>query len=421
MRKVLTTLALLLGVSLCSSTLSAGYTMFDTVKDSMIIARGEFVGLERTAKGDRLTFRCDEFLKGSLSGSEMIIEPFEIAPADNALGREAIVGVVLIDGKYKVQYMRRSIIMESDDVASDGLDQNAAAIKALVTINAKYSALIITELQKRLELQNMAYEGKFPASLIDEWKTELVRQCSLTGTWAARDAAKVLYEHGLFKGKVTTAELQKIGNLLPGSAVGQMERAYMAMLVRQDASAQPSLDAKMVMLLEETSRMCVGHIANMLSVEEREMVNGRLAAVISDPTVSSQQRINVLQVLGGFGLKGDASHVGSIQSALSTEVAKGSDFNKNIVRAALSALRDTPDASSTAQLEQYMETDECKLSWELTRRALIAYSVIDSKATNGNLRQMFKRAKDPSSKKFIGRLLPNNKDWRRAVMIFNED
>ena len=123
MRKVLTTLALLLGVSLCSSTLSAGYTMFDTVKDSMIIARGEFVGLERTAKGDRLTFRCDEFLKGSLSGSEMIIEPFEIAPADNALGREAIVGVVLIDGKYKVQYMRRSIIMESDDVASDGLDQ----------------------------------------------------------------------------------------------------------------------------------------------------------------------------------------------------------------------------------------------------------------------------------------------------------
>ncbi len=211
MRKVLYSLATMTALALMASPCFAGFTLFDTAKDTMFIGRGEFTSLERTNKGDRLVFRCDTAIKGSISG-EVTLEPFEVANADAALGREAIVGFDLINGKYYFSStnLRRGVFMQED-----GIEQCELALKSLVAINGPYQPLIESELRKRLEYQSLAYEGEFPAELMDAWKVELVKQCKLHGSAAARDAAKCLFEHNLFKGKVTLADLQKVALEVP--------------------------------------------------------------------------------------------------------------------------------------------------------------------------------------------------------------
>ena len=66
MRKAIATLAVITVMTLVSTALQANFTMFDMAKDSMYIVRGEYTGLERTQKGDRLTLRCDVIIKGDL-------------------------------------------------------------------------------------------------------------------------------------------------------------------------------------------------------------------------------------------------------------------------------------------------------------------------------------------------------------------
>ena len=416
MRKVIYSLAMMTALSLMASPCFAGFTLFDTAKDAMFIGRGEFTSLERTNKGDRLVFRCDSAIKGSISG-EVTLEPFEVAPADEALGREAIVGFDLINGKYYFSStnLRRGVFMQED-----GINQCEQALKALVAINEPYQPLIISELRKRLEYQSLAYEGEFPAELMDAWKIELVKQCKLHGSAAARDAAKCLFEHNLFKGKATLADLQKVGPEVALTPAGSTERSYMILVIRNENSVHPDFETLLAMLKEETADFNVGRLAELFNAKDHNMVFGAMDAIVKDTATTEQQQVNALQILQAFR---EVSTLPTVRFALKAQQDAGvSGMRKNVARRALLALRDIPDASSIDALTSFLVSDVSVKKFEFQKRALLALSMIDNDQTNSMIRTQFNASKNnPALKQFLRGLLPENKGWRGAIIVHNED
>lgn len=416
MRKVIYSLAMMTALSLMASPCFAGFTLFDTAKDTMFIGRGEFTSLERTNKGDRLVFRCDTAIKGSISG-EVTLEPFEVAPADAALGREAIVGFDLINGKYYFSStnLRRGVFMQED-----GINDCETALKALVAVNAPFQPIIESELRKRLEYQTLAYEGEFPAELIDAWKLELIKQCRLHGSAAARDAAKCLFEHNLFKGKVTLADMQKVAVEVPLTPAGSTERSFMILVIRNENSVHPDFETLLTMLKQETADFNVGRIAELFNAKDHNMVFGAMDVIVKDTNATEQQQVNALQVLQAFR---QVSTLPTVRFALKAQQDAGvSGMRKNVARRALLALRDIPDASSVAALTAFLVSDVCVKKFEFQKRAFLALSVIDNDETNSMIRTKFAASKDnPALKQFLRGLLPENKDWRLAVIVHNED
>ncbi len=414
MRKVLLSLASLMGLAFLASPCQAGFTLFDTARDSMYVARGEFVALERTAGGDRLVFRCDTALKGSISG-EVTLEPFEKAPADAALGRPAIVGFNLINGKYHFSYhQRRGVFMHED-----GIDKCETALRRLIEINAPFQPLIENELRKRLEYQNLAHEGEYPAELLSAWRQELVDQCSLSGSAAARDAAKCLFEHPLFKGTATLGDLHKVAQAVVTSARSTHERAYMLLLIRDEVSVHPSYETLLGMLWEEAADYNVAHLASLLSSKPRAQVIQDMAAAINDAGRTSQQRENAVHVLGALR---DEAGLPTIRGAVNAERLKGAvNFDRKVMRRALLALRDIPSAENAQTLEQLLDSDICREKFEFLKRTLVAWSTMDTEASNNYLRGLYKLTQNNALKQFVKGLLPENKEWRRAVIVHPEE
>lgn len=416
MRKVIYSLAMMTALSLMASPCFAGFTLFDTAKDAMFIGRGEFTSLERTNKGDRLVFRCDSAIKGSISG-EVTLEPFEVAPADEALGREAIVGFDLINGKYyfSATNQRRGVFMKEE-----GIDHCEKALTALIAINAPHQPMIEAELRKRLEYQNMAYEGEFPQELLDSWKSELVRQCKLHGSAAARDAAKCLLEHGLFKGKVTLSDMQLIAPEVPLTPAGSTERSFMILVIRNENSVHPGFETLLTMLKEETADFNVGRLAELFNAKDHGAVFAAMDTIVKDTDATEQHQVNALQVLQAFR---QVSTLPTVHYALKKQQDAGVEgMRKNVARRALMAMRDTPDTSSVAALESFLGSEICGAKFEFEKRALQALAMIDTDQTNAMIRAKFIASKDsPARRQFLRGLLSENKDWRGAIMIHNED
>lgn len=420
MKKIFAMLAVLV---LGAQAATAAFTLYDLARDSMYVARGEFIELERTAGGDRLHLRCDKLLKGDLAtGGTVVLEAFEPAPADEALGRDVLVGFNLINGKYYFNmhpYAWRSFYFEETDEAADGMNQNEACLTRFIDINRPHQATIEAELRKRLEFQTLAYEGQFSNELINEWKAELLAQMTRKGTVAARDAAKAFVDHTLFRNTLTTEEMQYVGGLLKNSQPASLERSYMLEIVRNEFSAHPSLNVLVTMLREETADYCVGKLSNLFSaVEDRAKVVGTIGAMAADGAETTQIRVNALQTLAAIR---DLAGLPHVQTALSGEMERGEGFNKDVVRGCLKAMRRLASESSAELLQAYIATEQCSNSWELTRRAWIAYSLIDSATTNQVVEDKFKATPKSSvaHRQFYGRL--NNKINRELIMVFNED
>jgi hypothetical protein len=430
MRKLIPTLTVTLGALLLAGAAHAGFTLFDMAKDAMYIARGEFVGLQRTTEGDRLNLRVDRAIKGELeTGTEIVIEPFEKAPWDVALGHDVIVAFNLMDGKYYFlnhPFGWRSFYHHGSDVAEDGLDRNEQALRRLVAINEPYRRTVIEpELRKRLTFQDMGYAGDFTGvpQLMDAWKAELLEQMSWAGSWAARDAAKVLTVHSLFcfpsDWRLNDEEIRHVGlNLVPNSAVGSIERAYMLELVRRNPEAHPALPVLMNMLREETSQACVGKLAVLFYfVSDRAVVIQQLGELAIRRDAPDRPRINALQVLGGLR---DATSVPYLNAILETEVEMGAEFNKPVVRAALKTMHAMPHASMINTLEMFLASGIASESWELTRRAWLAYAKIDNDHTNALVDKAWREETNPTVKRFLARIQPETKLNRDLIMIHNE-
>jgi hypothetical protein len=422
MRKVIATMAVLAASVTLSGALHANFTVFDLAKDSMYIARGEFSSLERTASGDRLTLRCDTVIKGDLqTGAEVSLEAFEPAHADDALGRDVIVCFNLVDGKhYFVNHpiAYRSFMFETDDAAPNGLNQNEQAIRNFLAINAPHQEAILQQLRKRLQLKQLGYMGRFDADLVDQWRDELLKQTAWAGTRAARDAAKALVEHELFKGSLTVPQVRMVADRLSASQVGSIERAYMLELVRNFPETHPELAVLLNMLRQETSQACVGKLSSLMSqVENREGVLAAVGEMATNTGYGSQTRVNALQMLQALK---DTDGLPYVHAAVLGELER-SDWDKDVLRRAFKAMRDTPDAGSTVVLDTCLEHPVVTESRELTQLAWIAYAMIDSTETNTTLRGRYKSAENEVNKRFFQRLLPENKILRKLIIVHKED
>ncbi|MBE7491315.1 MAG: hypothetical protein HS108_06105 [Planctomycetes bacterium] len=423
MQKALNIFAVALGAALLGGALHANFTVFDMAKDAMYITRGEFVGLERTGVGDKLTLRCDTMIKGELAtGTQVTLEAFEPAPADAALGRDVIVGFNLINGKHYFLHhpfcQRGAFYFETDDTAADGLDRTERALRNFVAINEPHKAEIEAELRKRLQYQRADYEGEFAAPLINAWKAELLSQIAWKNTWASRDAAKALVDHDLFKGRCTVAELQLVGGLVPLSEIGSIGRAYMLELIRNERSAHPELPALIAMVAEETSQACVGKLSNLLLVvDDREAVLASMGNLINAATSSAQTRCNALQILQAIKDKAGLVHV---HAAITAEVAKGGDHSKPVLRRAFEALKAMPDAQNQPLLETFLTGDIARNSWEMERYGWVAFAMIDSEATNQTILRHYALANNKGRQNFFKALLPQNKVYRELLIIHPE-
>lgn len=423
MLKSLNIFAVAVGATLLGGALQANVTLFDMAKDSMFITKGEFVGLSRTGTGDRLTLRCDTMIKGDLAtGTEVTLEAFEPAPADAALGRDVIVGFNLINGKhYFIHHpfaQRGAFYFETDDKAANGLEQSERALRNFVMINAPHKAEIEAELRKRLQYQNAGYEGEFAAPLVNAWKAELLAQAAWAETWAARDAAKALVDHDLFKGKLTVAEMQLVGGLIAQSEVGSIGRAYMLELVRNEASAHPALPTLLAMVREETSQACVGKLSNLLLVaEDRAAVLANMGQLINSPSSSVQTRCNALQILQALK---DAAGLEHVYAAIVAESAKGGDCSKPVLRRAFEALKANPNTANVPVIETFLAGEVATASWEMTQYAWVAYSMTDTTATNQKIYQMLLSSDSKAKKSFFNKLLPVNKVYRELLIIHPE-
>ncbi len=445
MKKILATLAAAIALSLFAQSGHAAFTLYDLARDSMYIARGEFTSLQRTGEGDLLTLRCNTWIKNWSGatleeGAEVVLQPFEKHRADGALGRDVIVGFNVINGKYYFNnspYAWRSFYFESSDHAADGLNRNEQALRNFVNINRPYDEAIRNELRKRLVLQSLQYEGewdeeRFPG-LKDAWTAELLNQMSWAGTVAARDAAKAFVDHPVFRWTLSDTQMQQVGLLLKGSHPGSIERSFMLEIVRRNPEVHPDLNTMLIMLREESMDFCVGKLAVLFHQHEnREAV----ISAVGDMAVqreNKQARVNALQTLAALA---DNTGLPYVHTVLSAEQAFGNDkekFDKDAVRGALKALKKMRDTSSEAVLESYLASEQCKASWELTRRAWIAYSLIDSDNTNARITNLVNVEKNRGEQKdkrllqFIGNLLPatpqhpNQEVKREIVQVFNED
>jgi hypothetical protein len=421
MIRSLKALAVVAVIALFAQVASAGFTLFDLAKDAMFIARGEFTSLERTSQGDRLVLRCDKMIKGDRpAGGVVTLEPFEVAPADVALGRDVIVGFNYVNGKYYFNlhpFSWRSFYFNDSDSHPDGLNLNEQALRRFIDINRPHQSLIQRELERRLELESAGYAGDYTKELLDEWQEELMVQMSWAGTIAARDAAKALCEHALFGRRATVEQLRQVGKLLPSSKVGSIERSYMLELVRNEISAHPPVETLIAMMREETFDACVGKLANLfLAVENRTALLEQIGGIAENREEATQVRVNALQVLGALR---DVAALPFVHNALIGEQEMGEEFDKNVVRGVLKAMRSLPDTSSESVLEAYMEDPQCAASWELTRRTWIAYSMIDSERTNERVKAKALAETHPHYFRFYARLL--NPINRQLILVFNED
>lgn len=425
MRKAIATLAVLAAAILAAPGLYANFTMFDLAKDSMFIVRGEFTSLERTDAGDKLVLHCDEVITGDdlKAGMDVVLEPFERAHADDALGREVIVCFNLMDGKHYFlnhPHGQRSFIFESSDVAPDGLDRNEQALRNFLAINEPHMREIRDELRKRLQFEDAGYMGSFDSELLEDWKAELLNQVSWTGTRAAKDAAKALFEHSLFKDLVTVADLEQVGSIVPSSAPGTIGRAYMLELIRQQDSAHPSLPVLLDMLREETSQACVGKLTNLFlasSKENRETVIGEIGEIVTSVSAPEQARVNALQVFEGLEF---TESLPFVREALQMEV-ESTGKSKEVVRGALKALRTTHDGDNLELLQSTLESDYVSESWELTQRAWVALAMINSDESNEAVFDAWRNEKVRARKDFFRKLLPENKLVREMIIIHRED
>lgn len=438
MNKLLKSMIVVLVGGFLANGLQANYTLFDLAKDSTNIVRGEFVELERTKMGDRLTLRCDKTVKGNIvAGTEIVLEPFEIQKADDALGREVIVGFDLHEGSYifnKAPFSWRSFYFESTDPAPNGLDLNEKALSDFVAVNSLYEDEIIEQLRMRHErktklpvvtmqpsnqpVRDLSYEGEFSNELINAWKVELLKQMKLKGSWAARDAAKAVVDHEVFKGKMTVAELQQIGMILPNAQIGTLGRAYMIEAIRREVSAYPSRDELLQIVREETSQSVVGKIAGLLMVDEdRAGVLESIGSMIVDNTAGTQTRVNAMQVLL---VTRDTDGLSFVRDALQSEM-ENSDFDKDVVRAALKTMRAVPSEDNTSVLEAYMDGEQFAGSWELRQRTWIAYACIDSAHSNAKIADAYNAEQNKTYRRFLQKMLLVNRELRLVIMIHNED
>lgn len=422
MKKLMTSLGILLAGGLMAGQLHAGFTLFDTAKDSGYIARGRFISLERTANGDRLTFRVETQIKGTLTQEDVVIEPFSKAFEDAAVGQEAIVGLARskVDQKYRFPWGSRSVFL-----AHHNLQHCQTALQRLVDINANYEAAIAAELAKRAEYQDASYQGDFPQALLDAWRDELLYQVSLTGSEAAKLAAQTLFQHPMFMGTVSASQLaQHVAPRVKLSPQGTMERAYLTMLIGNHTGLHPTMDELFTMLDQETGQgeiWCAGHIGGMLKLKPRVEVVNRLVALISGQT-SSQQKLNALKVCEALR---DVTTLPAIRGLILGQQELGIEADKPVLRGAFDVLRHTPHTSSAPALLAFMDSDVCKQDknpqswWEFTRRALLAYAMINSPQTNAQVREWYLES-EGGRRQFLRFLIEENKDWRPVVMIFAE-
>jgi hypothetical protein len=395
--------------------------LVDLAKDSPELVRGEFTGLERTVKGDRMQLRIDTVLKGTKKPGDVVwIEPYEPAYSDRALGEDAIVGFYESSGKYYFIWhpvADRAVIMQFTDHAADGLNQNEQALRRFLAINEPHDELIHREVMRRYELQDLSYPGEFPQDLLDAWKAELLHQMAWRGTVAARDAAKAFVDHPHFRHTLTKEELRYVGSLVAASQPGSIERGYILEIIRNEFSAHPELSVLDRVLREETSTAVVGKLTNIYNaVQDRAEVLTRLGKIAADREEQSRVRQNALQVLAGLA---DVDGISWVHQTLMAEMEAGEEFDKGVLRRVFMALDRTRHASSTEVLEAFFETDMCKDSWELTRRAWRAYSLIDTRRTNNRIREEFHAREVPGQKRFFGHL--TNEITRELIMIHNED
>ncbi len=423
MLKAFNIFAVAVAAALLGTALRADFTLFDMAKDSMYITKGEFTGLQRTGVGDRLTLRCDTMIKGALPvGTEVTLEAFEPAPADAALGRDVIVGFNLINGKHYFLHhpfaQRGAFYFETDDTAPNGLEQTERALRNLLVINEPRLPLIVAELQKRLQYEDAGYEGSFPADLIQAWRSELILQASWKNTWAARDAAKALVDHKLFKGTCSVEEICMIGALVANSEVGSITRAYMLELIRTESSAHPSMNVLVGMVREEVSQACVGKLSNLLKVcQDRPAVLAAMGELISNSNSSVQMRCNGLQILQALR---DVNGLVHVHAAIRAEMARGADNSKPVLRRAFDAMRSTPDTSNAKVIEDFQATEICTASWEMTQYSWVAYAMIDTTGSNVKIAQMFTSEKNEARKNFFNKLMPQNKVYRELLIIHPE-
>jgi hypothetical protein len=418
-RLMTTMLTTALAVMFASSV--HGIHLFDLAKDSHELVRGEFTALERTPLGDRLELRVDRVLNGTKSvGDRVWIEPYEPAYADRALGQDALVGFYESGGKYYLvwhPFSDRSVIMEMTDHAENGLDLNEQALNRFLQINQPYAELIRSEVMLRFEYEDLSYPGEFPQELINEWKAELLHQMSWRGTVAARDAAKAFVDHPLFRYSLTVDELRYVGGLVANSYPSTIERGYMLEVIRNEFSAHPSLPVLLDILREDRNTAVVGKLANIFNaVPDRGEVLTRLGSLASDRNQPRQVRCNALQVLGALA---DVEGIHWLHQTLMAEMEAGESFDKPVMRRLMMAYDATRDESSVEMLEVFFEIDICKNSWELTRRAWRAYSLIDSERTNARIRAEYRDRTELRDKRFFGHLF--NAVTRELIMIHNED
>ena len=194
----------------------------------------------------------------------------------------------------------------------------------------------------------------------------------------------------------------------------------MILVIRNENSVHPDFETLLAMLKEETADFNVGRLAELFNAKDHNMVFGAMDAIVKDTTATEQQQVNALQILQAFR---EVSTLPTVRFALKSQQDAGvSGMRKNVARRALLALRDIPDASSIDALTSFLVSDVSVKKFEFQKRALLALSMIDNDQTNSMIRTQFNASKNnPALKQFLRGLLPENKGWRGAIIVHNED
>jgi hypothetical protein len=419
MKRLSTFLAASIAAAAFAAPAFAGYTLFDTAKDSMFVGKGEFVALQRTPDGDRLTLRVSEWLKGEMPGASVnvVIEPFDKAYNDAAIGQKAIVGFNQVNGKFYTPFASRSIFLAHENLAAC-----EDALRGLCAINKPYDAVIKQELRKRLEYRSLAYEGDFSGQpeLLAQWREELIRHTGLVASDACRDALKCFWEHEFFKNTLTRDEKARIAKNLPRTSPGVRadvnERSFMILLLREDKDLLPDIDTQFRMLAEEVADFNVSRLAETMQHFDRGQVLARLGEMLKNRELTAQQRDNAALVL--LALK-DKKGLPLLREVLASESTGAFKPERQVVRRVLMAMREIPDASNTGALEAFLATDFARKSREFRQHAIAAYAMVDSAETNKRLGEWLNAADNDADRAFFRNML--DKERRAIVVIHRED
>lgn len=194
----------------------------------------------------------------------------------------------------------------------------------------------------------------------------------------------------------------------------------MILVIRNENSVHPGFETLLAMLKEETADFNVGRLAELFNAKDHGAVFAAMDTIVKDTDATEQHQVNALQVLQAFR---QVSTLPTVHYALKKQQDAGVEgMRKNVARRALMAMRDTPDTSSVAALESFLVSEICGAKFEFEKRALQALAMIDTDQTNAMIRAKFIASKDsPARRQFLRGLLSENKDWRGAIMIHNED